>query len=110
MLNKTLSEFIRNATDEEKEAVYLEVIDAATKRQRDILKQVKDKEKLTVYEDILHALHFARSVTMSHERVLILLDSIGAWSYAHRQGNGELSDEQQQELIERAFNKMKELV
>lgn len=107
---KTFSEFIRNATDEEKEDVYLEVIDAATQRQRDVLKLAKDKEKIYVYEDLLHALHFARSVTMSHERVMELLDAIGNWSYAHRIGNGELSDEEQQELIDKAFNKMKDLV
>lgn len=71
---------------------------------------ISDKEKLVVYEDILHALHFARSVTMDHEKVMKLLDSIGDWSYAHRQGNGALSEKEQQELIEKAFNKLKDLV
>lgn len=70
---------------------------------------MNDKEKISVYEDILHALHFAQ-VAMNPERVGKLLDSISAWSYAFRQGNGELTDEEQQGLIDRAFNKMKELV
>ena len=107
--HKTFAEFIRNATDEEKEAVYLEVIDAATQRQRDVLKQAKTKERIMVYEDMLHALHFAQ-VAMNPGRVGKLLDSISNWSYSHRMGNGELTDEEQQKLIEKAFHKMKELV
>ena len=68
-----------------------------------------DKQKISVYEDMFHALHFAQ-VAMNPERVMELLDAIGNWSYAHRQGNGELSLDEKQELIDNAFSKIKELV
>lgn len=68
------------------------------------------KEKVEVYESLLHALHFASSVTMNHERVGELLGLISNWSYAHRQGNGELSCKEQMECVSRAFLKMKEVV
>lgn len=109
MKYKTLGEFMRHATDEEKEAVYNDALDVAIQKQNEILKLTKDKEKMAVYESMFHALHFAQ-VAMNPERVGKLLDSISAWSYAHRQGNGELSDEEQQKLIERALKKMKDLV
>jgi len=32
-----------------------------------------------------------------------LIDNADTWSYSHRVGNGELTDKQQQELINRAF-------
>lgn len=70
---------------------------------------VTDKEKIAVYEDILHALHFAAYVTMNRERVAELLDKISAWSYAHRMGNGELTDAEVQKNIEKAFEKFKEV-
>lgn len=71
---------------------------------------ITNKEKIEVYEDLLHALYFARSVTMNRERVMELLDAIGNWSYAHRMGNGELTGKEQQELVDKAFGKIKELV
>lgn len=108
MTYKTLGEFMRHATDEEKETVYNDALDAAIRKQNEILKLAEDKEKIAVYESMFHALHFAQ-VAMNPERVGRLLDSISAWSYAHRQGNGELTDEEQQELIEQAFKRMKEL-
>ena len=70
---------------------------------------MNDKEKVVVYENLLHSLQGAM-VAMNNERMHILLDSISAWSYAHRQGNGELYDEKQQELIDKAFNRIKDLV
>jgi hypothetical protein len=36
--------------------------------------------------------------------------AICAWSYAHRYGNGELTEEQQQARIDSAFNKIKQIV
>lgn len=68
-----------------------------------------DKEKVEVYENILHSLHFAASVTMDRERVGKILDKIGAWSYSHRQGNGELSCEEQEAIISKAFEKLREV-
>jgi hypothetical protein len=45
------------------------------------------KEKLAVYE---------------------LIGLICSWSYAHRCGNGELSDKEQQAIIDRALQRLKE--
>ena len=60
-------------------------------------------EKIKVYESLLHDLHFHSSVTMRHEAVMDCLKRIGAWSYSHRQGNGEPTDKQQQAMIDHAF-------
>jgi hypothetical protein len=74
-------------------------------------KEVIDlREKVEVYEQLMHELHFASSVSMSHERVMQLLEIISHWSYAHRCGNGEYSEEEQQEIIDRSFERIKQLV
>ncbi len=69
---------------------------------------MKLKQKIEIYERVLHALYTASSVTMDHEKVNKLLTNIGNWSYAHRQGNGEFSIKEQQKLVENAFNKLME--
>ena len=38
-----------------------------------------------------------------------LINNACNWSYAHRVGNGELSDEEQSKIIEEAFHKLCEL-
>lgn len=73
------------------------------------MKQMTNEE-LEVYKDTLHALHFASSVTIDSKRVGDILNAISAWSYAHRRGNGELSDKEQQLLVETAFRKLKEVL
>jgi hypothetical protein len=40
---------------------------------------------------------------MEPEKVKEMLDLISGWSYAHRSGNGEISEEQQQQRIDNAF-------
>jgi len=67
-------------------------------------------EKIEVYEALLHDLYFHSTVTMRHDAVMDCLNRIGAWSYAHRQGNGAFSMKEQQELIDHHFwNLRKEL-
>lgn len=61
------------------------------------------KEKIKVYEQLLHDIQFHREVTMNHDAVVKLLDKIGAWSYSHRIGNGEHSEKDQQSIINHAF-------
>lgn len=61
------------------------------------------KDKVRVYEAILHDLHFHSSVTMRHDMVMECLRRISAWSYAHRAGNGEPSESEQQQMIDNAF-------
>lgn len=66
-------------------------------------KKPTQKEKIAVYEKLLHDIQFHRSVTMNQAAVVALLSKIDAWSYSHRAGNGELSEAQQQENISKAF-------
>ena len=59
-----------------------------------------------MYENLLHKIQMFYSVTMDSAKVKKLLDNISAWSYAHRSGNGMLSDDEQQERIDRAFDRL----
>jgi hypothetical protein len=65
-----------------------------------------DQEKIEVYERLLHELQMNAEVALNAEGVRRLIGNICRWSYAHRTGNGELSDEQQQELIDKAFDRL----
>jgi len=38
-----------------------------------------------------------------------LLNNIDDWSYSHRKGNGELSEKEQQQIINKAFWKLNDL-
>ena len=60
-------------------------------------------EKIEVYERLLHDLHFHSTVTMRHDAVMDCLKRISAWSYAHRTGNGEYSEKEQQDIVNYAF-------
>lgn len=64
------------------------------------------REKVQVYERLLHSLQAAR-VAVNPERVKFLLDLVDDWSYSHRCGNGELSQKEQQERIDKAFERIK---
>lgn len=61
------------------------------------------KEKIRVYEGLLHDIQFHREVTMNHAAVVALLDKIGGWSNAHRRGNGEYNEKEQQAIVDAAF-------
>ena len=61
------------------------------------------KEKVAVYEDLLHSIQLHAEVTMDEAKVRELVNRICRWSYAHRQGNGELSEAQQTAAIDHAF-------
>lgn len=64
------------------------------------------REKVDVYERLLHKIQLNAQVIMDHEVVRDLVSNICDWSYAHRQGNGELSYEEQDELIRHQFEKL----
>ena len=66
------------------------------------------RDKINVYESVLHKIQMLREVAMNKEALMELLDIIGSWSYAHRSGNGELSDTKQQERIDYQFNRLME--
>ena len=67
------------------------------------------REKINVYESLLHRIQMYREVTLDRERLFSLLDKICNWSYAHRRGNGELSDTEHRQIINKAFDKLKEI-
>jgi len=71
---------------------------------------ISDQEKVEVYERLFHRLQLYREVTLNKVKVERLLDAIGGWSYAHRAGNGELSDEEQQARIDACFENIKKLI
>jgi len=60
------------------------------------------KDKVKVYEQFLHKISMA-CTCMDNLAIQELVQNADAFSYAHRQGNGELSDRQQQELINAKF-------
>lgn len=59
------------------------------------------KQKVRKYEDFLHAINYAM-VTCNQERVRKLCQNAFDWSYAHRVGNGEYTDEEQDAIVQRA--------
>ncbi len=60
-------------------------------------------QRLGLYESLLHRLQFASAVTMRSDEVYDLLELIGDWSYAHRAGNGERTEREQQAAIDKAL-------
>lgn len=63
------------------------------------------REKIAVYERFLHDLSLY-STSMNGEAIRKLVGNADRWSYAHRCGNGELSDEEQDRIIENAFRRL----
>lgn len=61
------------------------------------------KDKLAVYEDLLHAIQLHAEVTMNNDKMKEIINRVCRWSYAHRSGNGENSEKHQQEQIDHAF-------
>lgn len=61
------------------------------------------RQKVEQYEELLHKIQLYSDVACDSEVVNDLIRNICNWSYAHRCGNGELSDKQQQQLINNAF-------
>jgi len=62
-------------------------------------------EKIATYERYLHALSIM-CTCVDNFGVKELVTNADIWSYAHRVGNGELSDEEQQQAIDNAFWKL----
>lgn len=67
------------------------------------------REKVKKYEELLHLLQMYAEVCMDRENTGKLISNICSWSYAHRCGNGEYSDREQQQIINRAFYKLTEV-
>jgi len=67
-----------------------------------------DKEKIATYEGFLHDINLYLTCG-DNGKIRKLVNNADGWSYAHRQGNGELSDEEQQNLIDSKFWKLREV-
>lgn len=70
---------------------------------------ITDAQKIIQYEQLLHDIQLYREVVMDSEKVKTLLDNICRWSYAHRRGNGELTEEEQQTLVDEAFQHLRDV-
>jgi hypothetical protein len=64
------------------------------------------EEKVAVYEQLLHDIQLNAEVTMNDDQVRKLIGNICRWSYAHRSGNGELSEIEQDLRIAAAFRRL----
>jgi len=63
------------------------------------------KEKVAVYESVLHAIQLHKEVTLNYQRLSEILDEVSNWSYAHRAGNGEDTTK----AVKEAFDRLKGL-
>ena len=63
------------------------------------------EEKVKMYEDFLHKINLG-CVCCNHEMVRELVGNADKWSYAHRAGNGMITEEEQQEMINARFYKL----
>ena len=66
------------------------------------------KEKVEQYESLLELLSLCMNVGTQTD-IQKLLNNIDDWSYSHRKGNGELSEKEQQQIINKAFWKLNDL-
>lgn len=67
------------------------------------------KNRINGYEKFLHAIQLNAEVAMDGNKVRKLIDRACTWSYAHRSGNGELSEEEQKARIDKAFDRLTDL-
>jgi hypothetical protein len=65
-------------------------------------------EKVKQYEEFLHKINMM-TIAGDHKAIQKLVENADKWSYSHRVGNGELSEEEQQKIIDKAFWKLNEL-
>jgi hypothetical protein len=63
------------------------------------------KEKVALYEFYLHKINMF-VVSCNNDGIAELVQNADIWSYAHRIGNGELSDKKQQQAVNNAFWKL----
>lgn len=68
------------------------------------------RDKVKLYEAVFHRIQLYREVTMDSKRLMKLLDVIGDWSYAHRAGNGELSERQVRRSIKYQAERLNKLL
>lgn len=62
-----------------------------------------EKEELALFRQLMHRIQMHYAITMDSEKVMEMLNLIAGWSYAHRVGNGQLTDEEQQHRVDNAL-------
>jgi hypothetical protein len=63
------------------------------------------RQKVAQYEEFLHKIN-SFIVSCNNDGIKELVENADNWSYSHRISNGELSDREQQKLINKAFWKL----
>lgn len=71
---------------------------------------MRKKDRTAVLERALHALTFAREVSMDADKVRAILDALGAWSRAHSDRNGERSDHTIKVAVDAATQRLDRLL
>jgi hypothetical protein len=61
-----------------------------------------DAEKIKMYENFLHRISLYCTCG-NNDAIRKLVQNADSWSFAHRQGNGELSDEEQEQIVSVRF-------
>jgi hypothetical protein len=61
------------------------------------------KQKVDKYEKLLHSIQLNAEVILNENNMKRLISNICAWSYAHRRGNGEPTEKQQRDMINKTF-------
>ncbi len=74
------------------------------------IRHVPNETFIEVYEGIFHAIRFARTTTMNHERVVELLDAITKWSQSHDDSNGEKTELDVEIQIYQAFDNLQKVL
>ena len=69
------------------------------------MKTPNQKEKIAMYESFLHKIN-SFIVSCNNDGIKELVENADNWSYSFRISNGELSDREQQKLINNAFWKL----
>lgn len=70
-----------------------------------MIKKPTLKQKVEIYEKFLHDIQMY-SVCGRTDLIKILIDNACNWSYAHRVGNGEYSEKQQDNIVVDKFWKL----
>lgn len=63
-----------------------------------------------VFSAAFHYINTHAAITMNADKMQEIIWAICSWSYAHRSGNGELSNEEQQARVDCAFDRIKQIV
>jgi hypothetical protein len=70
----------------------------------------KLRKENEVFHQVFHHINTHASITLNADKMQEIIGAICRWSYAHRSGNGELSNEEQQVRVDCAFDRIKQIV